>query len=90
MARIDKDYTLEEQLNDMREEENQKGTHINFKFRIGQEVYYKLRKKNGIVTYQCFIHNVDAISITYGVSFQGDSEPLECNEKWIEEGHRVE
>lgn len=85
---ITKDNTLEKQLEFLKSESE--SVVVNFKFKIGEEVFYKLRKKNGIVTYQCFIHDIDTIRKTYGVSFEGDSEPLECNEKWIEEGHRVE
>ena len=87
-----KENKLEDQLEFLKEVEPVADcfTSINFKFKIGQEVYYKLRKKNGIVTYQCFIHDVDATRITYGLSFEGDSGSLECNEKWIEEGHRIE
>jgi len=84
--RIDKENTLEDQLKFLKVE----SVSVSFKYKIGQEVFYKLRKKNGIVTYQCFIQDVNAPRITYGVSFAGDSEPLECNEKWLEEGHRIE
>jgi len=90
--KTDKENILEDQLEFLKEGEliADSLASINFKFKIGQEVYYKLRKKNGIVTYQCFVQDVDATRITYGLSFEGDSDSLECNEKWIEEGHRIE
>ena len=68
---------------------------MNFKFSVGQEVYHKLWKKNGIVSNRSYIENIEESWIGYSIAFQTADDSFrmldDTSEKWLtEKRHDVE
>jgi len=60
---------------------------INFKFNLGQDVYVKNYKKNGVISHREFHDNGEHQWKQYVVRVlheDGRSEGIECSEYWIE------
>ena len=69
---------------------------MNFRFSVGQEIYHKLWKRNGVVSSRSYIDTVDgswfAYSIAFNMSEDNQFRMLEdTSEKWLtEKRHDVE
>ena len=67
---------------------------MNFKFSVGQEVYHKLWKRNGVVSSRSYIDTVDGSWVAYSVAFNTDDTFRmldDTSEKWLtEKRHDVE
>ena len=74
-------------------DELERGEVTNFKYKIGQQVYFRLHELNCVVERQLVVYDISGMSYLYDLAVVGKETRSiipECFEDWIDDGHRIE